>query len=58
MGCANCGLALCSKCVKQKLNIPSKGGGTHHVCRTCYAKLTSGTQTTTKIIYPPDVFIK
>lgn len=59
MGCANCGLAFCGKCLKQKCNIPSKGGGEYHVCKTCHTKLTSGTKTNTvKVIYPPDVFLK
>lgn len=59
MGCANCGLSLCKQCLKNKCNIPSKGGGEYYVCRTCYAKLQSGTNATeTKIVYPPDIFLK
>lgn len=60
MGCANCGLSFCNKCLKQKCKIPDKGNSEQHVCRLCYNKLTSPSVSTTSsnVIIPPDVFIK
>jgi hypothetical protein len=59
MGCSNCGLSFCNKCLKQKCKIPNKGPSEHNVCKLCYSKLASGTSTTQPAnIPPPDVFIK
>lgn len=59
MGCTNCGLSFCSKCLKQKCKIPSKGDGEYNVCKLCFAKLTSGANLTqSPVIFPPDIFLK
>lgn len=57
LGCSNCGLSFCNKCLKQKCHIPSKGSGEYNVCRVCYSKLTSGTNEN-EVILPPDRFLK
>lgn len=59
MGCSNCGLSLCSKCLKQKCKIPSKENGEYGVCKLCFSKLNSGANTSKlQVIYPPDKFLK
>lgn len=60
MGCANCGLSFCNKCVRQKCRIPSKGSNEYGVCRICYTQLTVGgaSNSTTNIIPPPDILQK
>lgn len=60
MGCSNCGLSFCNKCLKQKCKLPNKGNTDHPVCRTCYQNLTStdANSTAEPNIPPPDVFLK
>ncbi|RZC36725.1 zinc finger FYVE domain-containing protein 19, partial [Asbolus verrucosus] len=59
MGCSNCGLSFCNKCLKQKCKIPNKGPSEHNVCKLCYSKLASGTSTTQPAsVPPPDIFLK
>ncbi|XP_018573423.1 abscission/NoCut checkpoint regulator [Anoplophora glabripennis] len=59
MGCSNCGLSFCSKCLKQKCKIPCKGSGEYNVCKLCYSKLASSSSTIQQnIISPPEIFIK
>lgn len=57
LGCSNCGLLLCSKCLQQKCAIPSKGPGQYKVCRVCFNKLSKGSESNEPII-PPDRFVK
>ncbi|KAJ8977963.1 hypothetical protein NQ317_008155 [Molorchus minor] len=58
MGCANCGLSFCNKCLKQKCKLPTKGPGEYNVCKICYSKLASGTSSVQpNVIVPPDIFI-
>ncbi|XP_076268715.1 abscission/NoCut checkpoint regulator isoform X1 [Rhynchophorus ferrugineus] len=57
LGCANCGLALCSKCLKQKAKVPSKGSGEFSVCKTCYRKMNNSSQSQ-EIFEPPDKYLK
>ncbi|XP_048525782.1 abscission/NoCut checkpoint regulator isoform X1 [Dendroctonus ponderosae] len=57
-GCALCGLSLCSKCLQQKCQIPSKGQGEFKVCRTCYAKLNTQSDDKENTLIPPDRFFK
>ncbi|XP_072391917.1 abscission/NoCut checkpoint regulator [Diabrotica undecimpunctata] len=57
MGCGCCGLAFCSKCIKQKSKVPSKGDEEINVCKKCYLRINSGTSQTVNRP-PPDVFIK
>ncbi|XP_066262293.1 abscission/NoCut checkpoint regulator [Euwallacea similis] len=56
LGCANCGLSLCSKCLQQKCKIPSKGEAEFKVCRVCFPKLNKQSQGET--FAPPDRFLK
>ncbi|XP_019877415.2 abscission/NoCut checkpoint regulator [Aethina tumida] len=58
MGCANCGLSFCNKCLKQKCKVPLKGSGEHNVCRVCFSKITSGSSNQSTSIPPPDAFLK
>lgn len=57
LGCSNCGISLCSNCLKQKCIIPSKGSGLFKVCNPCYKKLTTEANTS-NVIYPPDKYLK
>ncbi|KRT83601.1 hypothetical protein AMK59_4736 [Oryctes borbonicus] len=58
LGCSNCGLSFCNKCLKQKSRIPSKGPSEFAVCRTCYTKLSAGSSQSQNIIVPPDAYLK
>jgi len=58
LGCANCGLSFCSKCLKQKCKIPSKDSGEFSVCRVCYSKITSKSEENDTVHLPPDRFLK
>lgn len=58
MGCANCGLSFCSKCLKQKHKVPSRGPDEYNVCKLCFSKLSSTNSNINSNIVPPDVFLK
>lgn len=58
MGCGNCGLSFCSKCLKQKCRVPNKGNIELNVCKICYSKLAAGTSNTQNVIPPPDTYLK
>lgn len=58
LGCANCGLSFCNKCLKQKCKLPNKGPGDFNVCKLCYSKLAAGSSNAPTIVQPPDVFMK
>ncbi|XP_060528155.1 abscission/NoCut checkpoint regulator isoform X2 [Cylas formicarius] len=59
LGCSNCGLSFCGKCLKQKCKISSKGAGEFNVCRLCYSKLASGPSVDQhEPANPPDTFLK
>lgn len=60
VGCANCGLSFCNKCLKQKCRIPQRGTVEYNVCRTCFQKLTSSSTSSSGItvITPPEAYLK
>lgn len=60
LGCANCGLSFCHKCLRQKCRIPSKGSGEYEVCRICFTQLSSasGARHSATNIPPPDILQK
>ncbi|KAL3288964.1 hypothetical protein HHI36_003407 [Cryptolaemus montrouzieri] len=58
MGCANCGMSFCNKCLKQKCVIPSKGPTEYNVCRICFNKLTSMNGPDYSTLSAPDTFLK
>ncbi|XP_050305530.1 abscission/NoCut checkpoint regulator [Anthonomus grandis grandis] len=59
LGCTNCGLSLCSKCLQQKSKIPNKGHEEHKVCRTCFLTISNASKNSYETcIVPPDRFLK
>ncbi|CAG9763900.1 unnamed protein product [Ceutorhynchus assimilis] len=52
LGCANCGLSLCGKC------LPHKWQSLGKICRTCYPKLLQNDPKTEPTFSPPDRFLK
>jgi len=60
VGCANCGLSFCNKCLKQKAKISGKGTTELNVCKACYIKLTAGSSKSqsSEVIIPPDAYLK
>lgn len=60
VGCANCGLSFCSKCLRQRCKVPDRGGGDYGVCKICYSKLAAGSSNSQVITAPPppDAYIK
>ncbi|XP_056640788.1 abscission/NoCut checkpoint regulator [Diorhabda sublineata] len=57
VGCANCGLSFCSKCVKQKSKIPSKGDEEYNICKKCFLQLNSGSLKKSNRP-PPDLYLR
>ncbi|KAK9893116.1 hypothetical protein WA026_023836 [Henosepilachna vigintioctopunctata] len=58
LGCANCGMSFCSKCLKQKCKIPSKGSSEMNVCKICFNKLIKANEPVKLSFEPPDMFLK
>ncbi|KAK4884333.1 hypothetical protein RN001_000604 [Aquatica leii] len=59
IGCSNCRLSFCSKCLKQKIKIPNKGDVELPVCKTCYVNLSSNVNANAAVnIPPPDAYLK
>lgn len=57
IGCSNCKLSFCHKCLKQKMKVPNKGEQELPVCRTCFSNLSSNINVTANI-QPPDAYLK
>lgn len=57
IGCSNCKLSFCHKCLKQKIKIPNKSEQEVSVCRTCFSNLSSNVNMAVNIP-PPDAYLK